>query len=433
MAPLLEDPRIRQTWNQFSQNAEHATENAAAGIWNFQHTYINPCFATIGNGLDACTAQCFPGQEERARRLRERGRTRGRAEFSFDFYDDWDEDEGLLGGWGNDELDRLLAGSGSHSGNVNEAPKRKRGMSYGTRGRKKGLEGDPTIIPSTSALGFLGRLPWKLGGTLRYKPSAADLQEHPGAHRSDYNEAGEEADALMGDDLDDDTRDFIRGHKRNRSSTQSSGETSDSFRSRGDLFPSDEEDAVPLSDEFAMVLERRITNPGMDDKSSGKTRSSKGKKPARSKNVPPTTESSQTLRPKGSRTGSGTSLPTTPDLSGPDMPATPSIEDLRLEEERIRLEEDGEVERKRQAALRLAQERGLHAGDLVESVSSEPKQNLETIEDVLTPLDASKVSQASESALASSELQDNKEQLERKDSDNDKENDFVPARLPNFG
>ncbi|KAA8575345.1 hypothetical protein EYC84_004517 [Monilinia fructicola] len=171
----------------------------------------------------------------------------------------------------------------------------------------------------------------------------------------------------------------------------------------------------------------------MDDKSSGKTRSSKGKKPARSKNVPPTTESSQTLRPKGSRTGSGTSLPTTPDLSGPDMPATPSIEDLRLEEERIRLEEDGEVERKRQAALRLAQERGLHAGDLVESVSSEPKQNLETIEDVLTPLDASKVSQASESALASSELQDNKEQLERKDSDNDKENDFVPARLPNFG
>ncbi|ESZ92205.1 hypothetical protein SBOR_7414 [Sclerotinia borealis F-4128] len=432
MAPLLEDPRIRQTWNQFSQNAEHATENAAAGIWNFQHNYINPCFSTIGNGLDACTAQCFPGQEERARRLRERGRTRGRAEFSFDFYDDWDEDEGILGGWGNDELDRLLAGSGSHSGNVNEAPRRKRGMSYGTRGRKKGLEGDPTIIPSTSALGFLGRLPWKLGGTLRYKPSAADLQEHPGAHRSDFNGVGEEGDALMGDDLDDDARDFMRGHTRNRSSTQSSGETSDSFRSRGDLFPSDEEDAVPLSDEFAMVLERRNTNSGTDDKSSGKTRSSKGKRPARSRDVSRTTQSSQTLRP-GGRAGSGTSLPTTPDLSSPDVIATPSIEDLQLEEERIRLEEDGEVERKRQAALRLAQERGLHAEDVIESVSSEPKQDIESVEDVPTPPDAFEVVQASESLSAQSGSQDDKEESERKDSDSDKGNDFVPARLPNFG
>ena len=94
---------------------------------------------------------------------------------SFDFYDDWDEDigassGGLLGGWGNDELDRLLAGSGSHSGpsdGVDPPPRKKRGMSYGTRGNRKNLEPDPTIIPSTSALGFLGRLPFKLGGTLR--------------------------------------------------------------------------------------------------------------------------------------------------------------------------------------------------------------------------------------------------------------------------
>ncbi|KAI9648318.1 hypothetical protein NHQ30_002951 [Ciborinia camelliae] len=431
MAPLLEDPRIRQTWNQLSQNAEHATENAAAGIWNFQHNYINPCFSAIGNSLDTCSAQCFPGQEERARRLRERGRTRGRAEFSFDFYDDWDEDEGILGGWGTDELDRLLAGSGSHSGNVNEAPRRKRGMSYGTRGKQKGLEGDPTIIPSTSALGFLGRLPWKLGGTLRYKPSAADLQEHPGAHRSDYNGVGQEADALMGDDLDDDARDFMREHARNRSSTQSSGETSDSFRSRGDLFPSDEEDAVPLSDEFAMVLERRNTNSGTDDRSSGKTRSSKGKRPARSRNVSRTTQSSQTSRP-GRRAGSGTSLPTTPDLSGPDMIATPSIEDLRLEEERIRLEEDEEVERKRQAALRLAQERGLHAENAIESISSEPKQDLETVEDLPTPHDRVEVAHPSESNSIPSASQHDKERLEIKDNDDDNGNDFVPARLPNF-
>ncbi|KAF7882253.1 uncharacterized protein EAF01_011705 [Botrytis porri] len=430
MAPLLEDPRIRQTWNQFSQNAEHATENAAAGIWTFQHTYLNPCFSTIGNGFNSCSAQCFPGQEERARRLRERGRTRGRAEFSFDFYDDWDEDEGMLGGWGNDELDRLLAGSGSHSGNVNEAPKRKRGMSYGTRGRKKGLEGDPTIIPSTSAIGFLGRLPWKLGGTLRYKPSAADLQEHPGAHRSDYNGVGEEADALMGDDLDDDVRDFMRGHTRNRSSTQSSGETSDSFRSRGDLFPSDEEDAVPLSDEFAMVLERRNTNSGTDDKSSGKTRSSKGKRPAQSRDASRTT---QTSRPKGVRSGSGMSLQSTPDRLEPDLINTLSIEDLQLEEERIRLEEDEEVERKRQAALRLARERGLHAGEISEPMSSEPKQDIEEVEDEPTPPEVVEVIQATDLPPAQSEPQDDEDTTEIKDIDKDKENNFVPARLPNFG
>ena len=104
MAPLLEDPRIRQTWNQISQNAESATETAAAGIWTFQHTYLNPCFSSISQSFQACTSQCFPDRDERARRLRERGRTRGRAESSFDFYDDWDIDDragsggGLLGG-----------------------------------------------------------------------------------------------------------------------------------------------------------------------------------------------------------------------------------------------------------------------------------------------------------------------------------------------
>jgi hypothetical protein len=427
MAPLLEDPRIRQTWNQFSQNAEHATENAAAGIWNFQHSYINPCFAGIANGFEACTSPCFPGQEERARRLRERGRSRGRAELSFDFYDDWDEDDGLLGGWGNDELDRLLAGSGSHSnaGDISEAPKRKRGMNYGTRGRKKGLEGDPTIIPSTSAIGFLGRLPWKLGGTLRYKPSAADLQEHPGAHRSEYLTGGEESEALMGSDFDEDATDFIQGHRRNRSSTASSGETSGSFRSRGDLLPSDEEDAVPLSDEFAMVLERRNTNSGMDDRSSGKTKSSKGKRPADSRNVSRTTLSR--ARPGGQRESSGASL--TADMASPDANATPSISDLKEEEERIRIEEDEEVERKREAAARLAQERGLHAENVI---SSEPKQDIETVEEVHTPADVEEdAAHASEST--SMQTPDDSELSKDEDDDSAGEGEFVPARLPNFG
>jgi hypothetical protein len=343
MAPLLEDPRIRQTWNQISQNAEQATESAAASIWTFQHTYINPCFASIASGFERCSAQCCPDYDDHARRLRERGRTRGRAELSFDFYDDWDEDDsaanrGLLGGWGNDELDRLLAGSGSHSGGSEgvDQPRRKRGMSYGTRVRRKSLEPDPTVIPSTSALGFLGRLPFKLGGTLRYKPSAADLQDHPGALRAEYRE--EEGEPLISDEHSDDERDNPKGHTRNRSSTTSSGETSDSFRSRGDLFPSDgEDDAVPLSDEFAMVLERRMTGTNVDDRSSGKTRSSKGKRPAASRNISRnlsrTTQSSNS-RPSiaGRRVSSGASLPQTPGIHSPKMAETPSLTDLQQEE-----------------------------------------------------------------------------------------------------
>lgn len=357
---------------------------------------------------------------------------------SFDFYDDWDQDEvagnqGLLGGWGNDELDRLLAGSGSHSGGsegIDQAPRRKRGMSYGTSGprtrRRKSLDPDPTVIPSTSALGFLGRLPFKLGGTLRYKPSAADLQEHPGALRSDYRE--EEGEPLIPDeDGDEDT--FVKGHARQRSSTTSSGETSDSFRSRGDLFPSDEEDAVPLPDEFAMVLERRTTNSNMDDRSSGKTRSSKGKRPAGSKttsrNISRTNVSSQSRPSLGvHRASSGASLPQTPDLSSPDIMEVPSLTDLQQEEERIRLEEDTEVERKREAAAKLAMERGLRKSEDAETVS-ESKAIEPAVEDIPPPDDIN---------VEEAQANDEGPSVESKPAKEEQPSqEFIPARLPHFG
>src|SRR5438034_6215062 len=138
---------------------------------------------------------------------------------SFDFYDDWDDENDTSGGilgWGNDELDRLLAGSNVYGGAVGESqPGRQRTMSYGARrgdrisgARRKSAvpphDGgpDPTIIPNTSAFGFLGRLPWKIGGKgLRYKPSAADLQEHPGAHRA----AVEEHEPLVEDAEEEDS------------------------------------------------------------------------------------------------------------------------------------------------------------------------------------------------------------------------------------
>lgn len=66
-----------------------------------------------------------------------------------------------------------------------------------------------------------------------------------------------------------------------------SGRTLDSLSSRGDLFPSDEEDdAIPLDDEFAMVLERRTTQSSMSglqtETSSGRARSERklGKRPS---------------------------------------------------------------------------------------------------------------------------------------------------------
>ncbi|KAK1599454.1 uncharacterized protein LY79DRAFT_535136 [Colletotrichum navitas] len=363
---FLEDPRLRQRWNQISHNAGEVTENAAAGIWSFQHHYINPCLASIASSLEQCANPCLGDHEERARKRRERDRTGGRAEYSFDFYDDWyaeDQDGGFLGGWGNDDWDRLLAGTGSqrkHVGEVHDQPKRKRGMSYGTRGRgSKVLESDPTVIPSTQPIGFLGKLPWKLGKTLRYKPSAADLQDHPRQH----GEMGMgETEPLLGVDSDDDVFQSRTAKTRNRSGTTGSGVSSDSYRSRGDLFPSDgegEEDAVPLDDEF-MVLDKV-----RDDRSSSRTKASKGKRRADGRPMSRTVsratiDSTHSMLSPGAQKGS-ISIPTTPDTPMA-LSMEVSMEELQMEEERIRREEDEEVERKRQAALQLASERGLHDG-----------------------------------------------------------------------
>lgn len=428
MPPLLEDPRIRQTWNQISHNAESATENAAANIWGFTHSYISPCLSSISSSFEQCTGTCFPDREERARRLRERGRGRGRAEYSFDFYDDWDEEEegrgtsgGILG-WGNDELDRLLAGSGTH-----EQPSgRKRGMSYGTRasGRRKTIDGrpDPTIIPSTNPLGFLGRLPFKIGTTLRYKPSAADLQEHPGRLSSDVAHI-EEAEPLIDEGSNEEI--ILKSPTRKRSSTASSGETTDSYRSRGDLFPSDEEDAVPLDDEFAMVLERRNTAvSGTDDRSSGRTRSSKGKKPAGPRRIS-VTPSSKTLDSNHQSIRRGkddsASSPYNLETSDTDSFGVPNAVQLQQEEERVKSEEEEMVERKRQAAAKLAIERGLH---VQEDMIYKPELEIET-EDLIKGGIADSTSPQVQPISNEPVSKESQAQEAPKD-------DFVPARLPHF-
>ncbi|KAK3325727.1 hypothetical protein B0H66DRAFT_135970 [Apodospora peruviana] len=472
---FVQDPRLRQRWNQISHNAEAVTENAAAGIWTFQHRYINPCLASFGQAIDSCTGVCIGDREERARRARERerGARPTRAEYTFDFYDDWEDadDEGagtggLLGSWGGgrgEDWDRLLAGTGNSrskhagggSGDVVDQPRRKRGMSYGTRGvrRKASGEEDPNVIPRTAPLGFLGRLPFKIGGTLRYKPSAANLRDHPGAPVPEHGEANEH-EPLLGTSDDDDGAHHGQQKRspqsRARSNTTGSGETSSSYRSRGDLFPSDgegDEDAVPLDDEFAVALDR------VDDRSSNKTRSSKGKRRAdmsMSRTVSRTTMNS-TLSSESANGGVvGSSVNPAavsfPSLADDDVAATPSLEDLRREEEQAEREELDEIERRRRVASQLALQRGLSKDDLVDEVAAtttiydEPKDEMEDSLPPLPPQDERSVSMlASTTQLSDTQVEDHLQAREVKEPkpppsiDGPKDQPgFVPARLPFF-
>ncbi|KAI1649677.1 uncharacterized protein F4817DRAFT_313405 [Daldinia loculata] len=432
---FLEDPRLRQRWNQISHTTETVTENAAAGIWSFGHTYITPCFSSIFSALESCSAVCLGDREERARRARERQRARGRAEYSFDFYDDWDEElgggddaGGLLSSWRGEDWDQLLAGTGKKrsGGDVQEQPKRKRGMSYGTKGprRRSSIQEDPTIIPSTAPLGFLARLPFKIGGPLRYKPSAANLQEHPGASRSGLDT---ERVPLLDENDDGAHTDESQSHSRKRSGTVGSGDTSDSYRSRGDLFPSDEEgeeDAIPLDDEFTIALDHA------DDRESNKTKSSKGKRIA-DRRIPRSVSRTtmDSTRPSLHPSFGSGSVPESPALV-----SMASLEDLRLEEERLEREEDEVVQKKRQIAANLALRRGLSRDNLqIESVQ-EVKSEIVRVERVMVPQEAifDKGSDYGQDEVGSGSAEEEIQQPQSPVPKDPPQEGFVPARLPYF-
>jgi hypothetical protein len=241
------DPRVRRAIDELARGVEAANQRTQENIFTFTQSYISPCLSSLGEYARSCTAKCCIGDEERRRR--HLARSRGHAESSFDFYDDWEADE----------TDALL-GLDSEPG-PSRQPQRRRQMSYGTRGMAS--ESDTKKIHSSSYFGFLERFPRRLGARgFTYKPSIADLQDHPGIRRQ---EAPEDTPLL-----DDAQVTETRGHKRNRSGTHSStnsGLTTDSFSSRGDIFPSDDEmdDAVPIDDELALHLERRTTGSGLED------------------------------------------------------------------------------------------------------------------------------------------------------------------------
>ncbi|KAI5290157.1 hypothetical protein KEM55_008653 [Ascosphaera atra] len=238
-------------------------------------------------------------------------------------------------------------------------------MSYGARGNRRRVQSeerqDPNVIPTTSFLGFLESFPWRPRGRgVKYRPSAADLQENlSGLHRV------EEEESLL-NQSDDNEEDSNPGHgqtqdssQRQRSSTQLSRETTNSLSSRGDLIPSDEEqeDAIPLDDSFEVALQRRGTGFTMNSSDGPSSRrsvsgtslatqgSGSGKDQRQSRR---STKSTTISRP--SAAASDSQLPSTNELS---------YDDLRREEEEAARHEELIIQKKRQAAETLARSRGL--------------------------------------------------------------------------
>lgn len=353
------DPRYSRL-DAVSQRLESANEIAQISIFSCFENYLKPCYASVGECVGQTTETCLPNTRRDDRRRRTHRPPRGRLERSFDFYDDWEEDENdALIAWENEEHDRLL-GDDAGAGPATHQPPRRGIMNYGTStsgaviraiggtgaagarrpARRVPPENDPTVIPNQSYFGFLDRLPFKIGPRgLRYKPSSAGLQERPRDTKGPSEAGG------------------ARPH-RTRSGTVTSEQTEDSMSSRGDIFPSDDEleDAVALDDEFAARLMP-------DDNSSGKTRK----------------ERRHVKRAASSGSPAHTSAATSRRDSASDEGATSTLAELKKEEQRVKMDEEREVQSKREAAARLARERGLE-GELgvADAESAHPDPSLDS-------------------------------------------------------
>ena len=418
------DPRIRQNLNQLSSTIESATDTARAGCFAFTKTYLEPLIDSISSCCSRCSHCCSYIPDDSLSHHSHPTHGRGRNnELPFDFYNDdywYDYDDGGRGpdggflAWGTDELDRLLAGSSSGH---RSSP----GMYYGgasssaagggvtgdIRSGTLGLIGgrrkrhsttqpdgrgapDPTVIPSTSVFGFLSRFPWWKRTELRYRPSAAGLQEHPGMPRQFPNYTDDDDDRQGGHDelrqsllngtsqrnasavgrMDTSRiyQQYPSSRGRKRSQTDSSHTSGESFRSRRDLFPSDgEDDAVPLGDEFSIVLRSSASGGGSGASDIDGEASMTG---LRRESIMSGNSSTQGMG-IGRRSFIGDTQH--PDLEhegddeggdgGGDTPrALGPVDDtiLRTQEAAIAEAEEREIERKRALARKLAFERGLN-------------------------------------------------------------------------
>lgn len=149
----------------------------------------------------------------------------------------------------------------------------------------------------------------------------------------------------------------------------------------------EEDDAVPLDDEFASVmLARRSTNQGiLEDQGSGKTRTPSGKRPGASRRST-RTPSSKSIRSPGmqsQRSASQRSLapPASPTPTR-ERGELPTMLDLKRQEEEIAREEELEIKQKREAAHRLAVQRGLSIGNAVSAEADASVKEDEVITNV---------------------------------------------------
>ena len=181
------DPRFRRRLNQFTSNLESANESAQVSILTVTQNYLKPCFASLescfANNCTFCCPGLFPADSEAQRRLRrQRGsavsfaggasgavgprgsRSRVGPEWSFDFYDDWEEDENAaLLAWGDDDDDEI-----DEVAHNTRQPARRRqiGMNYGTGNNTTddGKMRADGVTNERGYLGFLNSLPRLIAG-----------------------------------------------------------------------------------------------------------------------------------------------------------------------------------------------------------------------------------------------------------------------------
>ena len=118
---------------------------------------------------------------------------------------------------------------------------------------------------------------------------------------------------------------------------------------------------MELDDEFAMVLERRTTNSAPDEDSSGRTKSKR--RPGAGSRKSTGTLSSRSTRTRNSkrfsRTDSSKSISHS-EVIDTAVNVVPSMTELKLEEAQAQMAEEADVARRREAAEKLASDRGLN-------------------------------------------------------------------------
>lgn len=150
----------------------------------------------------------------------------------------------------------------------------------------------------------------------------------------------------------------------------------------------EEEDAQPLDDEFAVMLTRQNTNTSRRPGTSRKTTRTMSSKSMKSR------QSSQGKRSTSSK--SLQSVSQAPVLERSEA-EPPSMAVLKAEEDRLRREQEMEIEQKREVAANLARERGLESdvyrisAESVETKTPENEQEDHTETSQLTPEDTNEL------------------------------------------